>query len=186
MNQAKFRQGAVLAMTILLLALPVLLGGIYVLQKYQWAQSKVEEVEPRYARLLGLGEQRAEFDSALISANEARARYVYPASQNAGQAGNAAQQRLREIFSGAGLQISSSQVLPSKVEKGFERIPLTIRTEGDLVALQSALAVLSSQTPLIIIDQLEIQVLGGLGNVNPKFAPQLAAQFSLSVLRERS
>ena len=76
-------------------------------------------------------------------------------------------------------------MLPSKVEKGFDLIPLTVRTEGELLALQSALAVLSSQSPVIIIHELEVQVQGGLGNLAPYTGPRLTAQFSLSVVRER-
>ena len=73
-------------------------------------------------------------------------------------------------------------MLPPKAEKGFDRIPLTVRTEGELLALQSALAVLSSQAPVIVIDELEVQVRSN----PPNAEPHLAAQFNLSVLRERS
>lgn len=186
MKSLKSRESLVLLITVLALLLPLALVGYYMLQKHQWAQARLAELEPRYSRLLGLEAQRADLSDALSRAHSARARYVYPAEQDATQAGNAAQQRVRDIFSSAGLLVLSSQVLPPKVEKGFDRIPLTVRTEGELLALQSALAVLSSQVPIIVINELEVQVQGGLGGIKEKPEPHLAAQFSLSVLRERS
>ncbi len=182
MKNLKLRENLVLAGTVVALLLPLALLGGYIAQKHQWAQARLAELEPRYARLQGLEQQRADLEATLARAQAARAQYVYPAGQDATQAGNEAQQRVRDIFSGAGLQVISSQVLPPKAEKGFDRIPLTVRTEGELLALQSALAVLSSQAPVIVIDELEVQVRSN----PPNAEPHLAAQFNLSVLRERS
>lgn len=186
MNNLKSRDSVVLTITVIVLLLPLALLGYYMVQKHQWAQERLAELEPRYSRLLGLEAQGAELVDMLARAQAARVKYVYPASQDATQAGNAAQQQVRDIFSSAGLQVISSQVLPPKAEKGFDRIPLAVRTEGEWLAVQSALAVLSSQVPIIVIDELDLQVQGGLGSTAGKQAPRLAAQFSLSVLRERS
>ncbi|MDH4416558.1 general secretion pathway protein GspM [Acidovorax sp. HMWF029] len=185
MQNHKAREIAALAVVFTLLLAPVVAGGIYVFQKHQWAQARLAELEPRYARLLGLDEQRSDISAALAQAKDARARYVYPATQETTVAGNAAQQRVREILSAAGLQISSSQVLPPKAVKGYERIPIAVRAEGEWLAVQSALAVFSTQLPLIVIDEFEVQVLGGLGNTPPKFQPKLAVSFVFSVLREQ-
>ena len=136
--------------------------------------------------MLGLERQGAEIESVLAQANQSRVQYTYPAGQDANQTGNIAQQKIRDVFSAAGLQVTSSQVLPSKEDKAFDRIPLTLRAEGDLLAVQAALAVLSSQLPVIVVDDLDIQVVGGLANANPKFAPKLTVQFGLSILRERT
>lgn len=185
-NKNQLREGAFLAGAIVALLVPIALGGWYVWQKHHWATDRLAELEPRYSRLLGLEAQRPEIRTLLASAEESRARFVYPDAQDAAQSGNAAQQKVRDVLTGAGLQIISSQVLPPKAEKGFDRIPLTVRAEGEMLAVQNALAVLSTQLPIIVINELDIQVLGGLGNNNPAVAPRLGAQFSLSVLRERS
>lgn len=185
MQNHKTREVAALAVVFALLLAPLAAAGVYVFQKHQWAQARLAELEPRYARLLGLNEQRADITAVLAQAKDARARYVYPTSQDATVAGNAAQQRVREILTTAGLQISSSQVLPPKAVKGYERIPITVRAEGEWLAVQSALAVFSTQLPLIVIDEFEVQVLGGLGNTPPKFQPKLAVSFGFSVLREQ-
>ena len=140
MTSLKLRHNLVLAGTAVVLLLPLALLGGYVMQKHQWAEQRMAELEPRYARLLGLEAQKADIDAALLQTLALLSQYVYPAAQDAAQTGNAAQQRVRDIFSSAGLQILSSQVLPAKKEKGFDRIPLSVRAEGDMLAVQSALA----------------------------------------------
>jgi general secretion pathway protein M len=180
MKNSKVRENIVLAATVLVLMLPVVLLGSYAANKYQWAKEQLSSLEPRYARLLGLESQQKELNDAAAQAKLLRGKFLYPAEQDATQAGNAAQQRVREIFSNAGLQVNSSQVLASKKEKGFERVPLTVRTEGDLLSLQTALAALAGQSPVIVIDDFDVQVVGGLSATNP---PRLATSFGLSVLR---
>lgn len=186
MIRLKARHSLVLAITSLVFLLPLALIGGYVFQKHQWAEQRLAELEPRHARLLGLEAQKTGIEAALLQAQALRSNYVYPAAQDAAQTGNAAQQRVRDIFSSAGLQIISSQALPAKTEKGFDRIPLSVRAEGDMLAVQSALAVLTSQSPAIVIDDLEIQLQGSLSGSDGKTAARLGANFSLSVLREPS
>ena len=186
MTHLKTRHNLLRAGTVLVLLLPLALLGTYIAQKHQWAEERLAELEPRHARLLGLQAQKADIDTALLQANALRAQYVYPADQDAAQTGNAAQQRVRDIFSSAGLQILSSQALPAKLEKGFDRIPLLVRAEGSMLAIQSALAVLNSQSPLIVMDDLDIQLQGNLFNADGKTTPRLGASFSFSVLREPS
>lgn len=186
MKSPKSRDRIIVALTVLVLLVPLTMLGYYIWQKHQWAQERLAELEPRYARLLGLEVQGAEMAELLEHTRAARMKYVYPASQDAALAGNAAQQRVRDIFSGAGLQVSSTQVLPPKVEKNLDRIQLMVRAEGDWLAVQSALAVLSSQLPIIVVKELDVQVQGGLSSTAGGQAPRLAVQFGLSILRERS
>lgn len=186
MKIARYRESMVVGASMVAMLLPFIVLGGYMAQKHQWAQERLDELRPRYARLLGLEVQRADIAATLARADAARAQYTYPATQDANQAGNSAQQRIRDIFTSAGLQVNSSQVLPPKDEKGFDRIPVVVRVEGEMLAVQSALAVLSSQTPVIVINDLDVQLPGGLANASPKFAPRLTVTFSLSVLRERT
>ena len=182
MNPLKSRDSVVLTITVIVLLLPLALLGYYMAQKHQWAQDRLAELEPRYSRLLGLEAQGAELVDVLARAQAARVKYVYPASQDATQAGNAAQQKVRDIFSSAGLQVISSQVLPPKAEKGFDRIPLTVRTEGELLALQTALVGLTGQSPAILVDGVAVQTIGAVKADKPQ---RLGVQFNLSVLREQ-
>lgn len=180
------RQRIVLALTIGAVVLAFSLAALSVLQRHREMQARLDELEPRYARLAGLDQQRAEIDAVRTRVREARARYLFPSAQDAAQTGNAVQQRLREIFAAAGLQVVSSQVLPAKEEKGFDRIPLVLTAEGDLMGLQSVLAELQRQSPVIALQDFDVTVQGGLGSTKPTVQPRLSMQFNLDVLRESS
>jgi general secretion pathway protein M len=177
------RSRLALLVSVAIALLPCIVIGMYVFDKHRDAQSRLEQLEPRYARLAGLSLQQADITAVLDHTRKAGEQFVYPAAQDAAQAGNAAQQRIREILTAAGLQISSSQVLPPKAEKSFERIPLSVRAEGELLALESALAALSTQLPLILIQDMEVQPIGGLQTLPQGAAPRLSVQFGFSVLR---
>ena len=185
MNKSALRRGVIVALTITIVLLPLIWGGLYVWGKHTWVRDNLARIEPRHARLLGLESQGADLAGMLERAQAMRTRYVYPATQDDAQTGNLAQQKVRGILESAGLQVISSQALPSKESKGFDRIPLSVRAEGEMLAVQSALAVLSSQQPAIFLDDLNIQLVGALNQANNRVAPKLAAQFNFSVLRER-
>ncbi|MFE8643458.1 type II secretion system protein GspM [Sphingomonas sp. NCPPB 2930] len=172
---------ALLAMGVLLLV-PVLLGASYLWSRHAAAQSALEQLEPRYARLLGIEASRPQMEAADAAARASLARFVYPSTQDGGQAGNSAQQKIRDIFTASKLDIASSQVLAGKTEGDFERVPVSVRAEGELLALQTALIDLASQSPAILVDRLTIQ---GSSYLRPD-ATRLTMQFSFSVLRARS
>lgn len=179
MKQYLRRETAALAITLAALALPLAGVALYVYQKHQWAQDRLSELEPRYARLLGMEAGAESLRQASERAQALLAQYIYPQEQDANQAGNDAQQRVRSILTSAGLSIASSQVLAPKEEKGFERIPVSVRAEGEMLALQTALAGLAEQKPAILIDAMVVQGYGA----PVKGVQTLAVQFSFSVLR---
>ena len=182
MKRAISPEALLLVLIALIVVLPLALGGVFVFQKHQWAQNQLAALEPRHARLQGLQESAQNLANAEAQTRALVAQYVYGANQDASQVGNSAQQRIRDIFTAAGLQIVSSQVLAPKVEKSVDKIPLSVRIEGDLIALQSALAVLSSQTPAIIVNGLNVQT---MGTVKADAPQRLAGQFDVFVLRAR-
>lgn len=170
-------------LTLLLLCAPLVAAGWWVWQKHQWAENQLAQLAPRHARLLGL-QANADMLTQLDTEAKARlARQVYPASQDAAQAGNDAQQRIRTLFADSKLDIGSIQVLPAKELKAFDRIGVVLRVEGDLVGMQNALTLLETQSPTVWVDAFSIQT---IGPVKPKSAQRLGAQFTLSVMRSRS
>lgn len=166
--------GVSMLMVLAILSVPV----SYVVSKHRWAEAKLAEIEPRYARLKGLESVAEELKSSAAEAEAAVARVAYPASLDIGQAGNDAQQRARRAVEGAGMTISSSQVLPAQKENGFDRIPIALRGEGTLPQLQVALAALAASTPALTIESLSLRGISrGTGG-----AQQLQAQLTLFVL----
>ena len=171
------------AMTLLLLCAPFAAGGWWLWQKHQWAQQQLDQLAPRHARLLGLQASKDSLAQAHTATKAELFRRVYPATLDAAQAGNDAQQRIRTLFSDSKLDIASIQVLPPKEQKSFDRIGVTLRVEGDLVGIQNALTLLENQTPGVWVEAAQLQT---LGVVKPKSAQRLGGQFTLFVLRSRS
>lgn len=187
MKQYLRREIVIFLCTLGVLSLPLMGAGLYFYQKHEWAQHRMEELEPRYARLLGLEANQENLAQARERAKLLLAQYIHPSDQDANQTGNAAQQRIRSILTSAGMSVASSQVLEpkepkeAKDDKGFERIPLSVRAEGEMVALQAALAGLAEQTPAILIETLLVQ-----GQGAPiRGVQRLGVQFGFILLRER-
>ncbi len=171
------------ALTILMLVLPVVAAGLYVWSRHDLVKRQLADLEPRYARLAGLLEHQADLKALGLQANEQLTRLTYPATLDVTQAGNDAQQRIRTLFADSKLDIISIQVLaPPKEDAKFDRIPINLRVEGDLASIQNALALLSGQTPSVLIDSLSLQTIGA---VKPASIQRLGGQFSFYVLRVR-
>jgi general secretion pathway protein M len=177
------RQNLGVGLVLLALLLPLALVAAYLVGKYQWVEATMAEVEPRYARLLGLQSSQTELNQAIAQSAALLSRQAYPATQDVSQAGNDAQQRLRNIATRAGLSIMSSQVLPPKAEKQFDRVPLAVRLEGELPALQAALVVLAGESPAINFESFSVQTIGA---VKAEVPQRLSIQFNLFILRARS
>lgn len=169
-----------------LLVLAVLLAGLgwagwLVWSKHQYAVERLADIEPRHARLTGILQREAEFTAEVAEVQQRLNELVYAPTMESQAAGTDAQQRVRQLFTSAGLNLVSSQMLEPKVEGAFDRIPMTVRLDGDLVALQAALNGLDTLRPVIWIDNMSVQT----GAMARDQAPRLNIAFNLSVLRGR-
>ncbi len=179
------RPGFVLAVILLaLLSLLLLAGGAYVYGKHRVVRERLEQFEPRHARLQGLLQSQdqlsaaAQRQNALIDAN------THASEQDATQVGNSALQQLRQLLTQAGCQVLSSQVLPARDDlPEFDRIPISLSIEADPQALQSALAAIESHQPAMVVTNLNLQI-NGMRRAG--VVPPLSASLSVSVLRRRS
>ncbi len=176
---------ALVAPTLLWL---LLIGGAVVLAVdavravHDKAQQHLDTIEPRFARLQGIGADSGKLVAAAAAASAAVARHVYPAARDVSQAGNDAQQRARELFSKGGLDVASIQVLPVRSSQQFDRIPITLRAEGPLAALQATLAALPTLSPTLFVDGFALQGV----NVTGDAPARAVAEVQLYVLRARS
>jgi general secretion pathway protein M len=169
-------------LTVLAFLLALTAAALYVVARYDNMQKHMANLEPRYARLLGMAQKQTDFQTEGQLALDRLKRLAYPASQDATQAGNDAQQRIRALFADSKLDIASIQVLPSKDEGAFDRIPIDLRVEGDLTGIQNALALLTAQTPAVFSEEVTLQTVGA---VKPASMQRLSGQFVLSVFRMR-
>lgn len=167
---------------LLFVALIGAVAGV-VWNRHQAVQTQLSEIEPRLARILGLRADKARLETTLRQGRAELTRHVYAVAVDASRAGNDAQQRAREIFAKSGLEVQSSQVLPARVTGRFELIPLTLKGEGDLPALQAALAAMPALAPTIFVNGIEIVVPPQPDK--PTAWPRLSLQIELFVVRAR-
>lgn len=169
--------------TVAFLITLIIFTGLYVVKKHEEAQNKLEQIEPRFARLVGLISRRADLVMFTAEADQAISRLSFPTGQDTAQTGNEAQQRIRTLFTDSKLDIGSIQVLPVREGTHFDRIPINIRVEGDINGIQNALNMLSTQSPVIGVESWGIQAIGA---VRPASSQRLGAQFNLFIARGRS
>lgn len=169
--------------SVLLVVVPLLVVGVFVWQKHDWAVSRLAELEPKHARLQGLHGIRAELEAIVREEAALVVKYAYPANMDATQAGNDAQQRIRAAFVDSRNSVESIQVLGSKDVEGFQRIGIVVHIEGVLPDIQESLLKLHAQTPFVLVDTASFQ---SLGPVRPASVQRLTGVFNFSVLRVRS
>jgi len=171
------------ALTLLLLATPLLVIGAYIWQKHQMVQTLLSAMEPRHARLQGLRARQAEIETAAKQAQTIIAQHAYPASQESAKAGNDAQQRIRAVFAAGQLNINSLQVLEPKETEQFQRIGIVMQVDGNLPAIHDAILKLKNETPTILVDSFVLQ---SIGPVRPASTQRLQGTFTFAVLRGKS
>ena len=170
-----------LAAGALLLAL-LAWSSWFVVSRHQQAAAQLAAIDPRYARLTGLIQHKDEFAQMSQAVQANLQQFVYPAGQDAGQVGNNALQRVRELATARNLRISSSQAAAPRDEHGFDRIGLVLRIEGQWPQLVGFLRELVQQRPAIYTTNMQLAVqFGGM----PGTSPVVLAQLDLYVLQER-
>lgn len=180
MNLLQRRALVSVAVTIGAVLLVVAAAGQYVLGKHRWAAATLDEIEPRYARLLGLRDTSGKLEEGLNQARANLARLGHGAERDAAQVGNDLQQVARRALQAAGLSVASSQVLPPRGEAGFERIVVSLQAEGPLSGVQLALAALQAETPRPTFDSLVLQA---TRRVAEDGTPVVSCSITLSVPR---
>ena len=151
--------------------------------KHNRVQGILVDLEPRYARLKGLLDHQADMVAMDAKAKEQLLQLVFPVTLDLAKTGNEAQQRIRSLFTDSRLDVVSIQILPGKIEGEFDRISISLRVEGNLADIQTALGRLADQSPAILIDGMMLQTIGA---ARPSSVQRTAGQFAFSVFRARS
>ena len=74
------------------------------------------------------------------------------------------QKFIKSTISSAGGQLTSTQVLPSVSENGFNRISVKVRMSGNAEVLRSVLYEIESAVPVMIVDEIDIRPVRGKRN----------------------
>lgn len=158
----------------------IALAGTYVVREHLWALETIEQIEPRYARLLGLRDAAPALEESLRQQREALAKLGYPADRDAAQLGNDLQQLARKAMQAAGVSVASSQVLTPRIEGGVERVLVSVQGEGPLSGVQVALAALQTERPRIAFDTVLLQATGRTAEDG---TPIVSCRLTVAVLR---
>lgn len=126
--------------------------------RYVWANSALEEVGARHARLLGLRDAATQINHALDASSAMLELHAYPADSGADRVGADLQQRVRRLAESASVAISGSQILPPRPVGNFQAVPLNIMADGDIGAVRDFLASVGAESPSIQVDSLNISV----------------------------
>lgn len=172
-----------LAAGALLLAL-LAWSSWFVVSRHQQAAAQLAAIDPRYARLTGLIQHKDEFAQMSQAVQANLQQFVYPAGQDAGQVGNNALQRVRELATQRGLRVSSSQAAQPKEDKdtGLDRIDLSLAVEGDWASALGLLRDLSAVRPAVFTGVAGVSAQGAGTAGRPHVA---TFRLSLFVLRQR-
>lgn len=117
---------------------------------------RLEDIEPRIARLLGYIHSHDQLDDASARAHDQLATLTYPASSDSAATGANIQQQLRHQLEAAGLGVTGSQVLAAQARQGFEEIRVNLTASGSMEALDQALLALQQMRPLVLVNSLEL------------------------------
>lgn len=180
MNLLQHRALISVTVTFGALLVAALAVGQYVVGKHVWATERLEEIEPRYARLMGLRDAGPELDAGLKRARAALRRLGYTADHDAAQIGNDLQQVARRALQAAGLSVTSSQVLAPRADAGVERIGVSLQAEGALSGVQVALAALQTEAPRMALDTIVLQSTGRFAEDG---TPNVSCRITVAVLK---
>jgi len=159
MSLVRHRAAISVGLTFAVILGVLVAAGLYAWERQQAAESALADIEPRYARLLGLQQSDVPLKKAVLGAFEGLRRWAYPADQDPGKAGNDVQQRARRAAEVGGMNIVSSQILAPRTEGGLEQIPVSLTVEGTVQSLQATLANMTGDRPTIFIDTLSLRAI---------------------------
>lgn len=154
MNLMRHRARLSVGATVLAVLLISCVALGYIANKAIWAKATLAEIEPRYARLLGIRAAAETIRHSRSAAETELARYAYPASTGLDRIGTDLQQRLRSIAEQAGIAVSGSQIVAGKTDRGIEEVVVSLNIEIDPAQLNAMLKGVESQTPAIYVDSL--------------------------------
>jgi general secretion pathway protein M len=168
----------------LLALLALALMGLKVFSVHGNASRALAEVQPRHARIAGLLQSTEQLAQSARDLQANLADYVYPPDGDPGQIGNQALQQVRDIATGHGLRVTSSQVAAVREDRGFDHIGLSLRIEGDWPQQLAFMRDLARQRPTIYSETVQFGAQGNFAQSRLS-ATVVSVQFSLYALKER-
>jgi len=126
-------------------------------EKYQDYGDRVDQLEPRISRLQGVEQSYELLQTANERVQSQLIALTYPAVKDTAMTGASMQRNIREKMEQAGMAISGSQILPVKVDNGYDKISVDVTAAGTLDSLQDVLINLKELRPSVIVESINIK-----------------------------
>lgn len=144
--------GASLALPLLLLL--YVIGSLWAL-RFDY-QHRIDRLEPRLARMLGVMEFEEQLRAAYDRVDLRVLDLVYPADADRAAVAAELQTNVRNLLRQAGLEVSNSQLLPMNEREGIDYLGLKMTVSGSLEALDGGLTALADYEPLLMVESLDV------------------------------
>jgi len=151
------RRSAIIVGLTLLVPLGLYLNLLFGLLGLRFeAQGRIDDLEPRIARLQGLIDNEAALRNSAGQVDARLAELGYAASEDANTVAATLQAEVRQIFAEAGLAVSNSQVMPTRKDEDFDRIAIKLTASGDIAALDAALIGVAAFRPMLLVESMDV------------------------------
>jgi hypothetical protein len=147
---------AVLGMAFVAVALIMLLVFMPLLSWNISSVHRIDQAQPRIARLLGFEGSNAALDSALRSSRTAIDGFLHRRQAGEASVGSAAQQQLRRLAEVEGFAVQGSQLMDPAEDEALVDTRIGVDLKGDLDALQGLLSALSQERPFLLPRELKV------------------------------
>jgi general secretion pathway protein M len=152
-------QRRILAVALLLVAVLVALELVVapVWRTYFGNRQSIGQYRDDIERFSRLATQAEGLEEALgkLQQSDTLSRFVLD-EESETRAAAALQERLKQVVTGSGGSLTSTQVLPAEQREGFNRITVNVRMAVSTEALQGVLYELESGLPYLMVDQVLI------------------------------
>lgn len=151
------RPTIVVGSCVVLVLVMLLAGILYFLSLRASYVHEIDSITPRTARLLGILESADALEVASSAAESTLRDLAFPPGRDSAAVAASLQQEVREVMTEAGMSVTGSQILATRLGEGYDRITLDISADGNIDALDESLAALELMRPLLFVESLKIR-----------------------------
>lgn len=118
--------------------------------------ARLNELEPRIARLQGYTLSVDELRSSTVQAQQTLSEVAFPSTVDAAATGTEVQQIVRRYMEAAGFSVTGSQLLAPRAHDGFDEIRVALDVSGPMEALDQVLVDLSASRPVLLVSDINL------------------------------
>ncbi|MGB4948696.1 MAG: type II secretion system protein GspM [Candidatus Competibacter denitrificans] len=151
------RLGALILLLILGIGIVYFLVNQGLVARYNFYQDHLIQQQNRLEQLERMAASREPIQQLIATINQDRNAVVQYLSQaTPSVAGAELQQRVKAVVEAAGGTLRSTQALPPADEGNTVKVTVSVNLTGDTETLQKILHEMEAQTPLLLVDNLDV------------------------------